>query len=242
MVKQIKSRPFAVFDIDGTLIRWQLYHAVADALVKLGFVQAATFQSAKDARMIWKRRSYSEAFKTYEQALVKTYEKILTGLDSQHFEQAAQAVFNEYKDQVHIYTRDLIKQLKHQGYLLFAISGSQTEIVSKIADYYGFDACVGSTYTKKQGRFTGEVQTTVGGKHTILKRLIHDHHATPKGSIAVGDSEGDILMLQMADTPIAFNPSKNLYDHAVKKHWKIVIERKNVWYELEPRNGSYVLV
>ncbi len=28
------SQPFAVFDIDGTIIRWQLYHALADELAK----------------------------------------------------------------------------------------------------------------------------------------------------------------------------------------------------------------
>ena len=28
-------RPFAVFDIDGTIIRWQLYHALADELASL---------------------------------------------------------------------------------------------------------------------------------------------------------------------------------------------------------------
>ena len=33
-----QSRPFAVFDIDGTLIRWQLYHAVADDMAKQNII------------------------------------------------------------------------------------------------------------------------------------------------------------------------------------------------------------
>ena len=50
------GRSFAVFDIDGTLIRWQLYHAVADALVKLGHVEPGAYEEIKVARMNWKTR------------------------------------------------------------------------------------------------------------------------------------------------------------------------------------------
>ena len=38
---------FAVFDIDGTLIRWQLYHAIADELAKSGHIDAETYTVEK---------------------------------------------------------------------------------------------------------------------------------------------------------------------------------------------------
>src|SRR5262245_45227999 len=98
MAKQ-SGRPFAVFDIDGTLIRWQLYHAIADKLVSLGFIAPVKFQEIKDARMVWKRRESPEAFKAYEKQLVKLYDEILADITVSQFNQAAQAVFNEYKDQ-----------------------------------------------------------------------------------------------------------------------------------------------
>ncbi|HLG91141.1 MAG TPA: hypothetical protein VI336_03240, partial [Candidatus Saccharimonadales bacterium] len=58
---------FAVFDIDGTLIRWQLYHAIADAMVRLGYVAPFTYQVVKDARMEWKKRSGNGSFRSYEE-------------------------------------------------------------------------------------------------------------------------------------------------------------------------------
>lgn len=235
------QRAFAVFDIDGTLIRWQLYHAVADTLVKLGYLDSSAYSAVRDARMQWKRRSGPEAFKIYERQLVKAYEKILLKLTLKQFNEAAEAVFEEYKDQVYTYTRELIKKLKAQRYLLFAISGSQSEIVEKIADYYGFDDFVGTHYHHENGRFTGAVSLHLGGKHLILKELISKHHATAAGSIAVGDSTNDISMLEAVETPIAFNPERKLYDHAQSKGWKIVIERKNMVYEMESKNGKYIL-
>src|SRR5947209_7229004 len=135
----MSGRKFAVFDIDGTLIRWQLYHAIADNLVKLGFIAPVKFQAIKDARMVWKRHESSESYKDYELELVILYVNILSEITYEQFQEAAQAVFDEYKDQVYIYTRDLLRKLKKDGYVLFAISGSQREIVEKMAEYYGFD-------------------------------------------------------------------------------------------------------
>src|SRR4051812_47225461 len=185
MVKS-SGKSFAVFDIDGTLVRWQLYHAVADNLVKLGFVAPAKFQAIKDARMAWKRRESSESFKAYEGQLVKLYGSILNEITPQQFERAAQAVFNEYKDQVYTYTRALIEELKKDGYLLFAISGSQTEIIQKIADYYGFDEYIGSTYVQKNGRYTGEVKLPFLRKDLALKTMVDKHKASANESLAVG--------------------------------------------------------
>src|SRR4051812_25824099 len=93
-------RPFAVFDIDGTLIRWQLYHAVADALAKRGYADPKAYQAVLDARMLWKRREDSESFKTYERHLVTFYHQLLENLSVAHFTEAANAVFDQYKDQV----------------------------------------------------------------------------------------------------------------------------------------------
>lgn len=235
------GKPFAVFDIDGTLIRWQLYHAIADALAKKGHIDAKTHQKIKDARMVWKRRVHSESFATYQSELVEAYEKLLLDLSYKDFKQAVNSVFDEYKDQVYTYTRELIKRLKNDGYLLFAISGSQIEIVSKIAKYYGFDDCVGTIYEHEADKFSGALTIHLGGKHVILKELIDKHGATMAGSLAVGDSDSDISMLEIVETPVAFNPEHKLFDYAKSKGWKIVIERKNMIYELEKQDGRYLL-
>ncbi len=234
-------RPFGVFDIDGTLIRWQLYHATADALVRMGHFDKSLFDEVKQARSLWKKRAALQSFSDYEEKLVKTYASVLSNITVQQFEEAVDVVFEEYKDQVYRYTRELIKELKAKNYLLFAISGSQTEIVSKIADYYGFDDCIGSDFERKANKFSGKVVSHRLSKHVILDSLVKKHNATYKGSYAVGDSESDISMLEAAENPIAFNPTKGLFEAAKEKGWKIAVERKNVVYELESRDGHFIL-
>ncbi len=212
-----KERPFAVFDIDGTLIRWQLYHAIADRLAKHGHVNPKAYQAVRDARMTWKRRTDSEAFKTYEQHLVRFYNQLLENLSVANFMTAADAVFEEYKDQVYVYSRNLIKDLKQNNYLLFALSGSQTEIVAKIADYYGFDDYIGTTYERSGKFFTGELIHHLGKKDAVLKKLIKRHQTGLKGSIGVGDSASDTSMLELVETAIAFNPDQKLFTRARQK-------------------------
>jgi len=235
------SKPFAVFDIDGTLIRWQLFHAVADALAKRGHIDSTTYQTVREARMLWKRREHEESFKDYEKRLVNAYESLLGQLTVSQFQEAAEAVFEEYKDQTYTYTRRLIKDLKAQGYLLFAISGSQQEIIEKLAGYYGFDDCVGSIYEHEGEHFTGIKQLALGKKDEVLHGLVEKHGASWEDSISVGDSAGDIAMLELVEQPIAFNPEKALFTHAKAEGWQIVLERKNMIYTLEPQDGSYVL-
>ncbi len=236
------SRPYAVFDIDGTIIRWQLYHAIADNLAKTGHIEADLFEQARASRMEWKKRVGDDAFKDYEKKLVSIYDKALTALTADDFMAAVQHVFDEYKQQTYTYTRDLIHSLQKQNYLLFAISASQEEVVKMLAEYYDFDAWAGSTYPRKGSHFTGQkVPLRSDLKVKTLQKFIKQFDATNRDSVAVGDSDSDIPMLEAVEHPIAFNPDKKLFQHANQQEWKIVVERKNMVYELESENGSYIL-
>jgi HAD superfamily phosphoserine phosphatase-like hydrolase len=166
---------------------------------------------------------------------------MLSDLEPDELSRAVSLVFDTYKDQVYTYTRNLISDLKKQDYLLFAISGSNTEIVGQIADYYGFDDYVATVFEQKAGHFTGKVQLARYNKHLAVEKLAAKHNATYKGSVGVGDSHGDASFLEVVDQPIAFNPDAELFNHARKKGWKVVLERKNVIYELESKHGVYKL-
>jgi HAD superfamily hydrolase (TIGR01490 family) len=223
---------FAVFDIDGTFIRWQLFHAIVHDLGKNGYLPASSHEKIRAARFAWKNRLQPEGFADYEKVLVEAYLSALTHINPSDYRLIVDEVFEEYKDQTFTYTRDLARTLKNKGYLLFAVSGSQQEIVDRLVQYYGFDAGIGAVLEVQDGVFTGNVTTPVFDKRAALERLVDQFHADQKGSYAVGDSPSDISMLKMVENPIAFNPDQKLYNEAKKQGWKIVVERKNVVYEL----------
>ena len=236
------ARPFAVFDIDGTIIRWQLYHAIADELVKQGHLDAKQYQKVREARLTWKQREHETSYQDYEHALIRFFEVAVRDVSVETVKQACGIVLDRYKDQVYTYTRDLIAELKAKDYLLFAISASQDMIVQLLAMYYGFDDSGGSVYEIKDDKFTGKSEVLKSErKPEFLKQLVAKHGASWQGSIAVGDSEGDIPMLSVVERPIAFNPTRDLFEHARGQGWRVVVERKSMIYELEPHDGGYFL-
>lgn len=236
-----EGRKFAVFDIDGTLIRWQLYHAVVDRLAKEGHLGDKAHYNLHEARMVWKRREHPEAFKQYEVELIKTYEESIANLPTEVFDNIAKEVANQYKDQVYKFTRNLAHALKNKKYFLIAISGSQEELVGEIAKKYNFDTWVGTQYERNSGRFTGKKFIASNDKKAVLERVIMKYDLSMNDSIAVGDSSSDIPMLDMVEHPIAFNPDQTLFEQSVTNGWKIVVERKNVIYELEKDSDGYRL-
>ncbi|MEY2665726.1 MAG: hypothetical protein RLZZ480_831 [Candidatus Parcubacteria bacterium] len=137
---------------------------------------------------------------------------------------------------VYRYTRDLIPELKKQGYTLIAISQSPKTILDEFCEQYGFDKVYGRIYEiGPQDRFTGVVtdEHLIKNKSNIVKRIFERHtDLSHKGSIAVGDTEGDIPLLESVERPICFNPNQALYTHAKRNGWEVVVERKDVIYKL----------
>jgi phosphoserine phosphatase len=126
--------------------------------------------------------------------------------------------------------------------LLFAVSGSQAEIVEIVARHYGFDGWAGSVYHQENGKFNGQ-KTILAGQLKVdeLEKLIKKHGAAKGASVAVGDTDGDIAVLEAVERPIAFNPNKKLFEHAKSHGWQVVVERKNMIYQLEPGQDGYKL-
>lgn len=232
---------FAVFDFDGTLIRWQLYHSLFDKLKKHIAIDDSSLKRVRDARNAWKIREHEQSYKHYETVIVEEFEKALPKISYELFNKIAEEVYEEHKNQVYTYTRSLIGSLKEQGYKLFAISGSHNEIVSKVARHWGFDDWVASEYKFKNDKYTGQKKLGFINKNESVKSLAEKHKLSFANSYGVGDSKSDIKMLEIVENPIAFNPSKELFEYAKRNGWKIVVERKNVIYALSDKNKIYTL-
>ncbi len=235
------KRKFAAFDIDGTIARSALFFQIVDELIASN-VLSADFRTELDAKYEdYRKRSHKDAFKDYSQKSVDILMANLVKIPVSDYKKAVDVIAPKNAEYVYVYTRELIKKLKSENYFLIALSGSELYSVQQFTKRFGFDLAVGEHYHEKDGYFTGKIDQVIHKKDTFLKKFIEEHNLTLEGSYAVGDSSGDLGMLRMVENPIAFNPEDTLYEEAKSKKWKIVVERKNVIYELENKDGSYVL-
>lgn len=236
------KRPVAVFDIDGTLFRSGLYREVVYELIRMGALNENVLRKFSNQEQKWRKRAHGNAFAEFEEAMALAVDESLAEIKVSDFDSAAEQVVKNHKDNVYVYTRDLAYSLKEQGYYLIAISGSQTELVEPFVEEYGFDTWIGQHYERGEEYFTGRIlQKTHTGKDELLKQLLDKTGFGLEKSIAIGDSNGDIAMLEMVENAIAFNPERRLYEHAKHNGWRIVIERKNMIYKLDQKGDEYVL-
>lgn len=235
-------RKFATFDIDGTLFRSGLYREVFYELYKMGVLPNDLTEQTTDKHRKWRQRLHGNAFEEFEHLMVAGLDSYLPRLRIKDYDEAVQRVLDKKAENVYVYTRGLLKTLQKQGYFTIAISGSQHELVAPFAKRYDFDYWVGQEWERGEEYFTGNVTKTHTGKEKIIQRLIAEHDLTKDGSYAIGDSNGDSGMLAYVDNPIAFNPTHELLEKALQYGWKIVIERKNVSYELEQTTDGHTIL
>jgi HAD superfamily hydrolase (TIGR01490 family) len=234
---------FAAFDIDGTLFRSGLYREVFYELYKMGVLPSDLGEETTLKHREWRHRVHGNAFEEFDRIMVGGLDSYLPQLRISDYDEAVKRVLDKKAENVYVYTRDLIKQLKADNYFIIAISGSQQELVEPFAQRYGFDAWIGQQWERGDEFFTGNVVKTHTGKDKIIQRLIEEHKLTLKDSYAVGDSNGDSGMLSIVDNPIAFNPTYELLEKAIENGWRVVVERKNTSYEIikDRKSGHYLL-
>ena len=234
----MKKSKLAIFDIDGTVFRKNLHFELLSELSWRGIF-------SKDSRKVlvkiyanWleRRGTYEE----YRKKIVSMYEKELKGCSQKDIAVASRKVADFNKDRTYIFSENLMKKLRRGGYIIIAISGSPVEIVKEYNKFMKFDEVFGSVYeTDGKGRYTGKtIFEPVKHKGHLVGQYISEKKLTLKGSYGVGDTESDISFLKMVDHPIAFNPNMNLEKVARRKGWQIVVEKKDVVYDI----GNFKLI
>lgn len=226
-------RRVAVFDIDGTVFRSSLFVELVDRLVDKDILPKEVREAYADAYDKWldRRGEYT----TYIEKMIAAFRGNLKGVSYEEVTYIAGEILEEKKNRLYRYTRDLVKDLKAKGYYLLAISHSPRFIVEGFGHELGFDKVYGFFYeTGPTGNFTGNVEDLdlILNKAAVLERAVRKEGLTLERSIGVGDTESDIPMLELVEIPIAFNPNKALFEHAQKRGWRVVVERKDVIYEI----------
>ncbi|MFZ2887022.1 MAG: HAD-IB family hydrolase [Minisyncoccia bacterium] len=227
------QKKVAVFDVDGTIFRSSLLIQIVERLIFVGAFPESVREEYERKQQKWLDREgdYDE----YIQAVVHSFLKHIKGMKYGVLADAAETVVEAQWKHVYRYTRDLLKQLKKEKYFLLAVSHSPKTILDKFCPHLGFDKVYGTLYeTGPNDAFTGEVMEAhlIFNKAAVVKRAVEKENLTLEGSVGVGDTESDIPMLEMVTKPICFNPNSRLYKHACREGWKVVVERKDVIYEL----------
>ncbi|QQS16083.1 MAG: HAD family phosphatase [Candidatus Moraniibacteriota bacterium] len=234
-MKSTEKTKAAIFDIDGTIFRKNLHFELINELSWLRIFPSHVRKTLVDLYSKW--LTHTGTYEDYRLALIDLYARFVRGCTPEDVARAAESVVPFRERQTYIFAENLIAKLRGEGYLLFAISGSPLEIVEAYnRDYLHFDSVIGSVYeVSDDGRYTGIASYEPSrDKGTAARKLFEEYRVSFSDSYGVGDTESDIKFLELVEHPIAFNPNENLKAVAEEKGWRIVVEKKDVVYEIDP--------
>ena len=233
----VKKTKLAVFDIDGTIFRKNLAFELIDELAWLKVFDKKVRQELVQLYTKW--LDHKGTYEDYRRALVDLYFQNIKGCQKKDVLEASKVVLPFYKDRTYVFANELIKKLKKENYNIIAISGSPSEIGESYNKYLEFDAVFGSVYeTDEAGVYTGQaVFEPTKDKSQVVKQYVAEKKLSLKGSYGIGDTESDAPFLDIVENPIAFNPNDNLKKIAEEKGWRIVVEKKDVIYNIHPHTN-----
>jgi len=225
------SQPLAIFDIDGTIFRSSLAIEQINQFVEDGIFPPRVLEDMQGEYYAWLDREGS--YEDYIQKTIDVYGGYLRGASIDAVQQANRRMVEKNYKRVYRYTRSLIRELKKKGYLIVAISGSPEGVVEEFQMFWNIDFSFGTVFEIVDEHFTGKVlYEPAREKKAVLHRFIEHNKLSLKGSVGVGDTASDIGFLEEVAEPIAFNPNKQLKQMAEKRGWKIIVERKDVVWEM----------
>lgn len=237
----------AFFDIDGTLYREGLITEVFKKMIKYEIIESERwYKEVRPKFLSWDRREGD--YDSYLLKMIDIYMEAIKGINRHNIEFIAKRVIEQKGDRVYTFSRERIKWHKEQGHVLVTVSGSPVELVREMAMKYGFDDFKGSIYLLDEDeKYTGEVVPMWDSvsKQKAVEEVVEKYDIDLDQSYAYGDTSGDFTMFKAVKHPYCINPTKELLDKvreedSIREKIKVVVERKDVTYNLDIDNIQYV--
>lgn len=229
----MKKNRIAIFDIDGTIFRKNLHFELINELSWMKIFSAEARNKLIEVYSGW--LEHEGTYEDYRKALVALYSEHIKGCSQKEVFKACEILIPFHAKRTYIYAEELMKKLRKGGYHIIAVSGSPIEVVEEYnRQYLNFENVFGSIYAlDANGKYTGEASFEPSrNKGQVVEQYVYEHKLTFEDSYGIGDTESDGSFLKLVDHPIAFNPNHNLKTLAEKEGWKIVVEKKDVVYEI----------
>jgi phosphoserine phosphatase len=209
-------KSIALFDIDETIFSQQSLFPVIKKLIDLDLLPSSILIDI-DAEYN-KYKNQSQSYSETGNNILNLFCLSLSGKEYSLIYKVVNDFFIENRVNFYSYFSKILPRLKttHIVYLVTANSQMFGEVVKEMFDLDGY-LC--TNFEVIDGKFTGKILNSLAdGKH-IVEELLSNYEGK---TMAFGDSENDIGMLEKVSIPVCVNPTSDLLIHAKEKNWTVV--------------------
>ena len=213
----------AFFDVDGTLVRTNIVHALAFYALNQGSIFGTAWRTARTlagAPLYWALDKLSR--KTFNEVFYDSYR----GISQDRLLELSHELFEEVlKPAIHPGTPELIAQARRAGCRIVLVTGALDFTMRELTDHLGADHLIANRMHFVDGVATGRVvPPVVEGAHKAL--ILRDYCAREglalERSHAYSDSFSDYPMLAVVGHPAAVNPDLRLRSVARAYEWPVL--------------------
>ncbi len=211
---------FAVFDFDSTLVEGSLGSAFEKWLTEKKVIPEEVLEALTKAREKYKNNEFS--YKEHQKAIILNRANWLKGKKQKEINNLVKEFSKEYKGFFHG-AIDLVNFFKEKNFFLILISGAPKEWLKELNFLLGFDVIAGQEFETKEGKYTGKLINKMwieDIKEKILLQIMKEKSLERKGSFGFGDSEQDVFMLKLVESPFCINSTEKLSGIAEEMNWK----------------------
>ncbi|WP_329371850.1 haloacid dehalogenase-like hydrolase [Streptomyces sp. NBC_01483] len=207
----------AVLDVDGTLIAGTLAGPLPTMLAEAGLVPRDRLARLRRAQVASDTEDPQAAARMNE-----LFAAMLTDVPCRAVSAVTARLWQRQRNRLFAFARPLAAALKEAGYVPLLISGGPQEMVAYLACELGVSLFRGTQFEAADGLFTGRVAAPVAGrKDRAAQDLAGVGRIDWSGSLAVGNSLGDVSSLSRVGRPVAFEPSPALRTLARHHSWPV---------------------
>jgi HAD superfamily phosphoserine phosphatase-like hydrolase len=228
-VVNVTLKPAVISDVDGTLLRWQMFDEYINIAIEFGIFPKILDLMTEDALHAYRDRR--APFGAWVDARVHAYqgERRMKGIRVSDMVALAKKLAERKGQRVHVFTRELLYAAADVGMERAFISGSMTEAVRALGEVHNVHIVIGTEqpFDPVTGLYSGEKQTEwVLMKGDATRKIAKENNLDLDQSVGIGDTSTDVAMLELVKYPICFDPNPGLTDIARQRGWPIVTRGK----------------
>lgn len=206
----------AFFDIDGTIYGKSVFLLLAKYAIQKGWISPAVWINLLNPL---KKSDFGKTMKSDKaNKFLELVAKQLTGKSFQEICAGVVEFFIENKVNFYPYFEKVLPKLK-DSHDIYIITTNAQFVAKPLVDVFGLAGYISSEFEVVNGVFSGKVAKSLANGKFEVSEILKKYGK--EGSIAVGDSENDISMLELVEFPICINPSDILKEYAEKQGWDI---------------------
>ena len=157
-------------------------------------------------------------------AMVRAAPWFVRGWSVQTVRRAGKQAAPGLADLVQPYAPGVLAEHRDAGRTLVLTTTSPLDLITPFAELVGFDHVIATSYSSKDGRYTGGIDGEFvwsRGKLAAVRRWAAEHDVALSESHAYSDSVFDLPLLGAVGWPHAVNPDRRLHAVARLRRWPV---------------------